>query len=283
MSKLYVTPAEFTNWPTGLDLQNLIPGGSSAENAAQLLEVVQAACQFVEQITYQPLYARTVTETAGNCRSDGSGRLQVRLKSSPAQQIVAAQWLQSTAGGWSSIPVANMHIYGALQSNYFADDQDYRVYFGWGLAPFTVMTQYVAAYPNALLATGCAQGATTLDVDDATGMVGSTTVGNLTVPGTSLHIYDITGGDEDVVVDSVSGTTVTLASGTLYAHAVGVRVSALPFAVSEAAIHLCEWIVKARRAGGGITMSGTIQPMQLGESEDVQNARTLLQPFKRVI
>jgi len=284
VSSLYVTATEFTNWPTGLDLQNLIPGGTTQENAAQLAVMVQAASQFVEQIVYQRLYACQDTETK-RVRPQPDGTLLVVTDQFPITEIggvpayLAPQWRWGSYAPWMQPPSGQVTVTGPR--TYVLDDR----YYATPLAsqPLTVMTTYVHGWPNALLTSSATQGATTLQVDDATGMQAGQTVGALTLPGTSLTVYDIEGGQETVTVASVSGNSVTLAAGTLYAHAAGVRISALPFAVSEAAIHLCEWQIKGRRAGGGISMDGTLQPMQLGEAEDVQNAMRLLRPYKRVI
>ncbi len=282
MSRIYATATEAANWPTGLDLQNLVPDGSSPEQTAQLQAVLGAASSYVEQITYQPLYARNVTEVAGDSRSDGSGRLRVRLRSFPATQVLAVQRQQNTATGWTNIPPANVHITGALRQGYYADDIDYRAYSGWGNPPWLVATQYISGYPNALLTANCVQGATTLQVDDATGMTGATTLGDLTLPGTALTIYDAANlASEDVLVLSVSGDTVTLAAPTAYGHAAGVRVSALPPAISTASIYLAAWMIKERRAGGGSLMTGQVLPADGGV--DLEMARQLLLPFRRVV
>ncbi|MHB1778028.1 MAG: hypothetical protein ACYCU7_18905 [Acidimicrobiales bacterium] len=277
MSRLYVTATEATDWPTGLDLQNLIPDGTSAQQAAQLGAILQAASSYVEQITLQPLYARVVTETS-LASADLWARLQVPLRSFPALSVLAAQWLQSTADGWQSINVANAHIYGALRDLYWADDAPYYP----GVPGYTVTSQYVSGYPNAVLTAPSALGAVSLAVDDATGMTGSTTLGAITLPGTTLVIYDAaTQAQETVAVQSVSGSTVTLTAGTQYAHAAGVRVSALPPAVSTATIYLAAWMIKERRAGGGTLMGGQVLPADGGV--DLKMATELLQPFRRVI
>ncbi len=282
MSNLYVTAAEAQNWPTGLDLQNLVPDGSAPEESAQLAVVLYAASSYVEQIVFQPLYARTVTETAGDARTDGAGRLQVRLRSFPCASVSAAQWQQSTTAGWTSIPPGNIHVIGALQQGYYADDLDYRVYSGWGRPPFTVMTQYAAGWANAVLTAPSPRGATTLTVDDAAGIVASSTVGAMTLPGTTLTIYDAANvAQESVAVQSVSGSVVTLAAPTLYGHTVGTRASALPSAVTVASIYLAAQLIKERRAGGGTLMSGHVLPAD--GDVDLRMARDLLLPFRRVV
>lgn len=279
MSSVYATVAEFQNYPTGLDLQNLIVGGTSAQNAQQLGVVLQFASSQVDQYCYQRLYAESVTEVT--LVRPGPYGLTVRMGRFPVTNVatvpasLALQWRQTSRGGWNLIPAANLTILGALQGQVLADDQDYRVYTGWGQAPITVQATYVHGYPNPTLASAAAAGATSFAVDDATGLQ----------DGTALTFYDL-GLQESVTVGSVSGTTVTIASsGTLqYAHAAGVRASALPASVTNACILIAAWYLKERRAGGAIVMSsGGLQPVNINTDMDMEAVRLLLQPFRRVV
>ncbi len=279
MSSLYVTATEATDWPTGLDLQNLIPDGTSAQEVAQLGVILQAASSYVEQITLQPLYAQTTTETA-QVRPQSDGTLRVRARRFPLAAVTAVRWRQGSFDVWHAPAIANIQV--VPPHSYVLDDLNYGAYGQLATQPLTVVTQYVSGYPNALLAAPVAAGATSLQVDDATGIVGASTAGALAVSGTVLVIYDAaTQAQETVAVQSVSGSTVTLTADTQYAHAAGVRVSALPPAVSTATIYLAAWMIKERRAGGGTLMGGQVLPANGGV--DLQMAEELLRPFRRVI
>jgi hypothetical protein len=261
-------------------VQNLIVVGSPTQISAQLQVMLQYASSQVDQYCYQRLYAEQVTETA-EARPDPYGRLQVRCRQFPITSVAGvpaylqAQWRQGSQQGWSQIPAANVTVVGALQHQYVADDRDYGPYGGWGLAPITVQTTYVHGYPNALLTSAAAAGATSIAVDDATGMQA----------GTVLTVWDATGGgQEQVTVASVSGNIVTLTAALQYGHAAGVRVSALPYAVSQACILIAAWQIKERRAGGAIVMGpGALQPVNLNTDMDMEAVRLLLQPFRRVV
>lgn len=285
MSNLYVTATEFANHPTGLNLQNLIPNGTPGQQTAELQVLCAKISGYVESITFQPLYAQLVTETQ-QVRADYAGRLVVQPRRFPVQAVTAAQWATGTNGGWTSVPLDSTQVVtpvgGGFPRRWYADDIDYRCLSGWGRPALTVMFQYVAGWANGLLTSPCAAGATSIDVDDATGMVGPLTTGAITAPGTQLVLYDLA-GQETVTVASVQGTTVTLEAPTQYAHVAGVRASAVPDAVTNAAIYLLAWEIKERRAGGGVVMAGQLQAMQPSENEDVRIARRNLLPYRRVI
>lgn len=269
MSVLYATSQELLNHPTGLDLQDLVAGGSVVVSANELGIIMQMASSWVEQIVYQPLYAKSRTETV-RIKPDPYGTLTVRLQRYPIASVTSAQWRQYPQNPWITINLSYVDIYATLGEGrkYVAGDTDYGVYKGWGLPPLTVQTTYVHGYPNGVLTAASSVGATTLTVDDATGFV----------VGTEATIYDAQGGVESVTVSAISGNDLTVAA-TLYAHAVGVRVSALPAAVSTACIYLAGYLVKERRAGGSIMMAGKMEPQNVAQAEDVQLARSMLNPF----
>lgn len=274
MASIYATTDEFTRHPTGLNVQNLTSGGQAIQTA-ELAVLMQLASQYVEQITYQPLYARTVVETK-HVRPDPYGTLTVRLDQWPAQQLVSAQWRQTAnQQSWTSINLAQtdqLHFGERRSAHIVAADYLYTAIAGWGLPPLTVQVQYVAGYPNAVLTSSVSSGATSVPVDDPTGIA----------TGTALTFWDAP-NQEQATVASVSGTTVTFTSGLQYGHAQGVRVSAVPAPITTATILIAAWLIKERRAGGGIMMGGKIQPMDIMAAEDMQMVRQLLQPWRRVV
>ncbi len=268
MAHIYCTAQEFGNHPTGLSVQNLVAGGTSPDQTAELAVLTGLASSYVEQFCYQPLYGHTTTELT-EVRPDPYGRLSVRVRHFPLVSVTAAQWRQSQRESWSSIDLTLIDT-ESLHHRYFVGDQDYAILSGWGQAPLLVRTTYVAGYPNGLLTSAVLAGATTLVVDDATGVgVGDT-----------LTLWDLQ--QEDCTVQGVAGTTVTLAQGTQYGHAAGVRASGVPAAVTLATILLMAWVIKERRSGGGSLMQGVVQPSSMS-SQDAQMAQALLQPFRRVI
>lgn len=275
MSTVYATAAEFTRHPTNLSVDKLIPTGTAAENAAELSMIMQLASSYVEQITYQPLYARTITNEMSRCRPDGAGLLPVRLRYFPICSVTSASWRQYPTQNFNTINIANVDIFPDLADGhqFVAGDINYGGFYGWGQPRLVVQSTYVAGYPNAVLTAACSAGDTSLTLDTTVGMAA----------GTVLAIYDGV-SQENVTVSSVtSSTVVALDAAAQYGHAIGVRVSSLPPAIAIATIYLAAWMIKERRAGGGFVMQGKVQGLDTRTSEDVQMAKENLKPYIRVV
>jgi hypothetical protein len=98
-----------------------------------------------------------------------------------------------------------------------------------GAASTWVRFTYTDGYPNAFLTASALALATSISIDDPTGVR----------PADTMHVYDPTNGNEQVIVAGgyvVGSTTVPLVGALRYAHAAGVRVSELPVAVKNAAV-----------------------------------------------
>lgn len=272
----YVTPTEFQAHPTGLNVGDLVVGGDAAAQTAELALLTQQASSMVDQWVFYRMGAQSYTETRF-VRPDNYGNLRVRLRQFPVQSITTAQWRLSARTGWQAINLAMIDLFPTLETGhqYVASDFAYGVLSGWGQPPLTVHTTYVAGYPNAQLTQAVVAGATSLTVDTTIGMT----------LGETLTLYDGVSW-EQVIIDptgTLTATTVPLASGTLFAHAVGVRVADLPEAVSLATIYATAWLIKERRAGGGLMMGGKVQTTNFQSAEDMELFRQLLLPYRRVI
>ena len=129
---------------------------------------------------------------------------------------------------------------------------------------------YINGYPNTVLTANASAGTSTITVKNVTGMVGQT-----------LTIYDAD-LTEDVVILSVLGNVVTLTAPTLFAHVIGIPVSALPDSVKQAAVLLTAYLIKQRGAIAVAMGETTIQGISRGSSSsDVDIAKELLRPFIR--
>jgi hypothetical protein len=269
----YTTPAEWLRYPTGLTIADLVEGGTAADQQAALTRLIAEASSAIDRYCYQPLYAHQQTEVV-SVRPDPYGNLQVRLRHWPARQLVSAQWLLDPRTGWQAIDLTLTVLEGDEGSGhrYTAYDSSYALYSGWGLPPLRVQTTYVAGYPNAQLTANVAAGATSLPVDTTVGML-------------AADVYTLFDGpdSETVTVASASGTTLTLAAPTQYAHNAGVRCSAVPEAVSLACILYTALLIKGRRGGATLMMAGKVEIPQFGRSAEWEQCRELLQPFRRVI
>lgn len=272
MSTAYASGAEFTNFPTGLEVSDLVSGGASAQQTAELALILQQASSAIDQWVYQPLYAHQTSQTS-RAMPTQKNTLEVRLNHFPIQSIVSAQWRQTAVDAWHAINAAGIDLYPEYEDGhkFIASDFSYGGLVGWGQNALTVQTTYIAGYPNMVLTASSLAGTTTLIVDTSAGVqVGQT-----------LNVYD--GANyEGVTVAGVSGSTVTLSAPTQYAHGVGVRVSSLPDAVSTACILMAAFLLKERRTAGYV-MGGKIQSMDVSTAEDLVLARQFLLPFRRVI
>ncbi len=281
MSRIYATAAEFENWPTGLNVDDLIPGGTPQQNAAQLALVMQDASGFADQLTFQPQYARQVTQTR-QVTPDQYGRLRVRTPQFPLVAIVSAGYKNTSIEAYNTIPLIGITVLvDANKHEWFADDRWYGPS-GWGRRPALVQYTAVLGYPNALLTADAAAGAGVLDLDDVTGIaIGDTLTG---YDGPSMEVVFASAVTPSGAPTQVNGIqqqpgTVTLSGVTLYAHNAGVRVSELPGAISTATILIASYFIKGRRAGGGFTMRGETKGTAMDTSDDFKTAQRLLAPF----
>lgn len=272
----YASPQEWLDYPSNLSASDLVIGAAgpatAAQQTAELARLLARASSTVDQWCYHPLYAHAQTEWQ-EVRPDPYSRLEVRLTDFPLLSITSAQWRQGSAMPWVPLAADTLTLFPTFGGGhkYVADNFPFGAYGRWGRAPLTVQTQYVAGYINAALAAGSAVGATTLTVDSAVGMA----VGDI------YTVYD-SANTETVTVAATNGTTVTLTAPTVYAHGAGIRLGNLPEAVTLATIWFVNAMIKTRRAGGGVTMAGKLQPSGL-DSQEWKDARELLQPFRRVV
>jgi hypothetical protein len=269
----YATVQEFLNHPTGLDVDNLVADGTEAQQTTELAMILQMASSVIDAWCYQPLYAHQKMETK-HVRPQQYGSLEVRVSDFPLKQVVSAQWRQTARDAWHSIDTTLIDIFGDIGEGhkYSAADAYYGGTYGWGQPPLTVQTTYIAGYPNMALTANAAVGAQAITVDSFIGVS----------QGDVLKIYDGQSYEEVTVQATPTSNTISV-SALQFAHNTGVRVSELPDAVSVSCIFIAAYLIKERRAGASVTMSGTVQKMNVIDSEDMQLARQFLLPFRRVI
>lgn len=229
---------------------------------------MQMGSRAVDRICYQPLYAKSRTDTAW-VRPQPNGNLIIRVSQFPLSSVTTAQWRASSADSWHIVPSANITING--QRSYIIDNQSYAVWASSAYEKLTVQTTYAHGFANAKLTQDAAVGATTLYLDDTTGIDADDTI----------TIYD-GASQEDVTVSAVGASNVTLSTGTVFAHSTGVRVSKLPLEITLACINLVTYLIKQRQSGGSVTMKGEIDLEDMN-SGDMQSARWLLRPYIKVM
>ena len=270
----YITADEFTTAPTGLQLNNLFPGGSQLEQVQALQEQILRASSWMDIQCHQVLAATTDTELSQARQRNGALTVFPRcfpLRSvtavstgSDPSQLTAMTDLSSVVlqnrsfTVWESV-ISTVTTVGPLQFG------------GWGLGRPWVLYSYVNGYPVTTLSAACTSGASSIDVTSALGVL----------PGMTLTLSDIP-NTETVIVSSVSGTTVTLSGTTASAHAAGVAVSAMPAALKQAAILATMGFIQERGTGALVMASiggaPTHQPKQTGTGPDaLQQAMAILQ------
>lgn len=285
MTAPYLTLTEFKNAPTALDYGNLVVGGNQAAQDAELSNAILRASSWIDQFCNQIIGATTNTEQQ-RVRTKTDGTLRLHPKNFP---VVALTNLS-----YGSTP-QNLVNAGDCSVAWFEEQQ---IIFPYSQLPTSMSSQgplsfgfpgtpgreifvnytYVNGYANTTIASNSNLGATSITVQDGTGIVA----------GEMLTIYD-GASTERVTVDSTyvfDSNTVPLASPTLYAHTAGVAVSALPAAVKEAAILVTSTFLKIR-GDSALVLAVTNTPgTQVDGSQRLGNdlaiAQMLLKPFRRI-
>jgi hypothetical protein len=285
VSKPYLSLAEFKNAPTALDYGNLVVGGNQAAQDAELTNAITRASSWIDQYCNQVLSATVDTEQQRvRFRPDGTVAIHpkywpvvsvsnISLGATPNEMWTAPDpsicWLeeQSIIYPYAQMP-QTMSSQGPLSFGFPYTSGHY------AYANYT----YINGYANTSLDVQSAVGATSLTVDDATGIV----------PGEWLTIFDGANTERIQVATTYSygASVVTLAAPTLYAHAVGVTVSALPAAIKQAAIVMTSAFLKIR-GDASLTMAVTARPTNQISGNDAMGgeqriAEEILKPFRRI-
>lgn len=271
----YITPTEYTNAPTGIDVSELVVGGSVAANAEELRRVIGRACSIIDTWCNQTLTASVQTQTQkAMIRSDGSVVLRVdnypflELKSCKVQtnlydpdpsQYVALDCSKALINRQTVVIGATAGLYGTP-----------------GTKPNFVIS-YVGGYPNTTLTAPATAAATTVTVGSYTGLYA----------GSRMSIFDDTGDYEQVIVGvTPTSNVVTLSAPLQFSHAAGVSFSGLPETVKEAAILVTSVLVRTRGSESLVMNSlGGIPSVQVKDpaaAADLELARCMLTDFQRV-
>src|SRR5882757_3197885 len=271
----YLTVAELKRSPIYTQLQKLVPGGSQADNDAELGRIIMRVSAMINGESRQNLAATVDIEADWATFSD-HGDLRIHTRGNPIIQVVSvligpepynltaiSDLTHVELDPWQiTIPafaVSNVGPWGYRSRR--------RVWAQW---------TYVTGYPVTTLASAVAAGATSLTVADATGVVAGQTV---------LTIED---GKwlEMVVPTVVAGNTLTVAP-LAFAHQAGVGVSALPGDITEAALLLISRLHDSWSLSmGAVTHDGSGAREPKGGAGSgaraLCDAGVILAPYKRV-
>jgi hypothetical protein len=285
---LYVTANEFKQAPTGIDTSTLDQtnfGNQAAQDSA-LLNILRRASAWVDTIVQQTLEASVDTEIK-SVRMGRDGLVNVHVDQAPIITLQNVQFRYHPRDPYQTVDMSSIElregwftIYDLFYNTSLGQDlaslsyYDMPLYNRQTMLPLTVKYTYLNGWANTTLAVAATVNATSITVVDASGVV----------VGQKLTIYD-GAYQESVTVQAVNGNVITLSRGLVFAHAIGIGVSAIPDAVKQATIMLACSLIKDRGALA-ITMQETSvmnvngSPNKTGE---VDVAKTLLAPYRRVV
>lgn len=230
-----VSPPEFIAYPNYLDLDDLVPGGDAAAQAAELFNTLRRVSALADSYCRRKLRATVLTESFPARAANGYG---FTIKGAPFVAWSSVSYTVPECAITSPVTVDATSLYQDEDGVWHIPS--WALPAGWGRVLLTV--SYVAGFPVTSLNGAVIAGAQSLTVTDPTGIVA----------GLGMRLFD-PGLEEDITVGAgyVPGSTlVPLASPLIDGHADGVAIDALPEDVHTA---ICLWTmgVLARPANGG--------------------------------
>jgi hypothetical protein len=253
----YLTIAEYKNAPTSIDFDNLVVGGNSQAQDAELARVILRATSFMNEYLNQDLIAQQRVETQ-RVRMSSQGFIALHPNHSPVLSLTSFQY-GSDPNGLNTLPDCSKAWFedqqiiiplSQLSTTYSSQGP---LAFGPNIGPRTqIFTkyQYAAGYCNTTIVSATAA-ASSFTVADGSGFV----------VGDSYRIYDGASSETITVASSYSypSTTIPTTAPLAYTHASGVAVSNLPSAVKEACIVATTAFIKLR-GDNSLTMNITTAP-----------------------
>jgi hypothetical protein len=282
----YLTIAEYKNAPTAIDYNNLVNGGTSAQQDAELSAVIQRASSFIDIYVNQPLIAQNFTEQSRS-RITNEGYLVISPDynnivslNSLSYGAVPTNMITATASTLAACWFEKSQVIYPLSQLGLTYSSQGPLSFGF---PPSVGSKiyasynYTAGFCNGFINTASA-GATSFTMIDPIGLTA----------GTLVTIYD-GANTEQVVVSSnytYGSSTVNITSALKYTHAAGVAVGNMPQAIKQAAILLTTDFLKVR-GDNSLTMAVTTRAssgpsVQSIVGSDIELAKQLLSPFRRM-
>lgn len=255
MATPYVTPAMLLSAPTGISWTTIPNSKASAgQQLAEQTNICWRATHEADRICGQVLRATADVEQqqAPSFRVTlrPNGTAAMILSRWPVVQVVGAQVAATIPPQWTTIPANKLmldHITPGLYGTVSPDPSPTGPagvliapgYIDWSLGrqAYTVQVTYVNGWAHTSLTASCLSGATTLQVDDVTGWAGGI---GMIYDGANTEQVTVTSVTPNTAAAVASGPgTVTLAAGTLYAHAAGVVLTTMPANLQWAVIQLC--------------------------------------------
>lgn len=297
LTQPYVSVAEFRSAPTWIDSQDLVPGGASQRQDAELANVLLRASGWADNFIQQPLGAHVVTEQT-RVRPGRDGLMYLTPSNTPVRQVTAlaygttpqtmqnltdlsGTWVEDSRGIVVSMVPHNATFNSLLQFGPVGRT-DTELY---------VQYQYVAGYANTVLTGSVTAGSQTIAVADSTGFTAPSSGIVGPIPGSTARIWE-PGYEEAVAVANgftAGSLNIPLASPLANAHAAGAIVSEFPPEVRQAIIcHAVALLIRedvaAEEPWSGTPFGPTARRSERGGKAGglVDHAMMLLEPFRRV-
>jgi hypothetical protein len=279
----YITVAEYKNAPTSIDYDNLVVGGNSGAQDAELANVIMRASSYMDQHFNQNLSAQTYVETQ-RTRMTNEGYIALHPNNAPVIQLSDFQYGGSplnliTLPDCSQTWFENQQIIIPLSQISSSYSSQGPLSFGGGFPRQQIFTKYtyVAGYVNTKIVTATAT-QTTLTVKSGVGIIA----------GQILHIYD-GATSEDVTVASTytnGSTTVPITTALVSTHAAGVAIGNLPMTIKQACILITTAFIKMR-GDNSMTMQVTTSPTANVDGAqrfggDIASALEMIKLYRRV-
>jgi hypothetical protein len=239
----YLTIAEYKNAPTSIDFDNLVVGGNSGAQDAELANVIMRASSYMDAHLNRNLTATTYVETQ-RTRMTTEGYIALHPDNSPVVQLSDFQYGSNplnliTLPDCSQTWFENQQIIIPLSQISTSYSSQGPLAFGGGFPRQQLFTKYtyVAGYVNTRIVTATAT-QSTLTVKSGAGIIA----------GQTLHIYD-GATSEDVIVASTytnGSTTVPITTALVSTHTAGVAIGNMPMTIKQACILITTAFIKMR-------------------------------------
>jgi hypothetical protein len=285
----YVSPTEFLNANTGVDVSQLVPAGSQLTQTQALLDLLARSSSEADRICQKPL-AATVDIVQGEFRifRDGTVRVPVPYKPIVAITAVSVGYainamvpLTDLSGIVIGPKVARIPV-PSLASSAVSFSQHPPAMAERG--KLFVLVTYVNGWMHSELASGAVAGLAQIAPQSTVGAV----------PGLPFTIKDGALTENCAIAPNyVYGSTpVLLAAPLLNAHGAGATISALPPFVKNAVINIGRSLAKAKGtkavvmgsiAGQKVSSATKTQKIEPGGDQDMAAAEKTLRDLRRTV
>lgn len=249
----YLTIAEYKNAPTSIDFDNLVVGGNSGAQDAELGRVILRATSYLNEYLNQDLTAQSITETQ-RVRFNNQGYISLHPNHNPIISLSSFEY-GSTPNNLTTLTdpstcwFENQQVIVPVSDSQLTYSSQGPLSFGGvgARTPVFVKYTYVAGYVNTTIVTATAT-QTTLTVTSGAGFIA----------GQSYRIYDGASSETITVASTYTfgSTTVPLTSALAFTHAAGVAIGNMPSAIKQATILATTAFIKAR-GDNSLTMAVT--------------------------